>query len=144
MRRLPASAELLRWEEGQRSNGDAQRGFGALALTAFAFLIIWGTWKSDKPVGESARKLMIRQAAAFEPAAETPAAPITTASIPVATISAAPATAASEAKGREVEVLTALMNGAGVIDALRVTALPERVTDGADVVTFKPRSIAGT
>ena len=66
-----------------------KRGFGALALTAFAFLIIWGTWKSDKPVTDSARKLMIRQAAAFEPVAELPPAPITTASIPVAPISAA-------------------------------------------------------
>ena len=47
-----------------------KRGFGALALTAFAFLIIWGTWKGDKPVTDSARKLMIRQAAAFEPVAE--------------------------------------------------------------------------
>ena len=58
-----------------------KRGFGALALTAFAFLIIWGTWKGDKPVSDSARKLMIRQAAAFEPVKEMPAAPITTASI---------------------------------------------------------------
>ena len=39
-----------------------KRGFGALALTAFAFLIIWGTWKGDKPVSDSARKLTIRQA----------------------------------------------------------------------------------
>lgn len=68
-----------------------KRGFGALTLTAFAFLIIWETWKSDKPVSESARKLMIRQAAAFEPVPELPPAPITTASIPVAPISAAPA-----------------------------------------------------
>ncbi|MGY4567035.1 type IV secretion system protein VirB10 [Bradyrhizobium sp. USDA 3256] len=78
---------------GERDSGRTamlKRGFGALALTAFAFLIIWGTWKSDKPVSESARKLMIRQAAAFEPVAETPAAPVTTASIPVAPISAAP------------------------------------------------------
>src|SRR6476620_8944696 len=67
-----------------------KRGFGALALTAFAFLIIWGTWKGDKPVTDSARKLMIRQAAAFEPVAELPP-PITTASIPAALISAAPA-----------------------------------------------------
>ena len=58
-----------------------KRGFGALALTAFAFLIIWGTWKGDKQVNDSARKLMIRQAAAFEPVPELPAAPITTASI---------------------------------------------------------------
>ena len=34
-----------------------KRGFGALALTAFAFLIIWGTWKGDKPVSDSTRKL---------------------------------------------------------------------------------------
>src|SRR3984893_16944057 len=67
-----------------------KRGFGALALIAFAFLIIWGTWKGDKPVSDSARKLMIRQAAAFEPVKETPAAPITTASIPVAPIAATP------------------------------------------------------
>ena len=58
---------------GGGDNGRAamlKRGFGALALTAFAFLIIWGTWKGDKPVSDSARKLMIRQAAAFEPVAE--------------------------------------------------------------------------
>lgn len=82
---------------GGGDNGRAamlKRGFGALALTAFAFLIIWGTWKRDKPVSDSARKLMIRQAAAFEPVQELPAAPITTASIPVAPISAAPATPA--------------------------------------------------
>lgn len=70
-----------------------KRGFGALALTAFAFLIIWGTWKGDKPVSDSARKLMIRQAAAFEPVKETLAAPNTTASIPVAAVPAAPAPA---------------------------------------------------
>src|SRR6266702_6017618 len=67
-----------------------KRGFGALALNAFAFLIIWGTWKGDKPVTDSARKLMIRQAAAFEPVAELPA-PTTTGSIPAAPIAAAPA-----------------------------------------------------
>src|SRR4029077_20663287 len=71
-----------------------KRGFGALALTAFAFLIIWGTWKGDKPVSDSTRKLVIRQAAAFEPVAELPPAPITTASIPPALIAAAPAAAA--------------------------------------------------
>ncbi|WP_050631531.1 type IV secretion system protein VirB10 [Bradyrhizobium viridifuturi] len=70
-----------------------KRGFGALGLTAFAFLIIWSTWKGDKPVAESARKLMIRQAAAFEPATEAPAAPLTTASIPAVPTAAAPATA---------------------------------------------------
>jgi len=67
-----------------------KRGFGALALIAFAFLIIWGTWKGDKPVSDSARKLMIRQAAAFEPVKEAPAAPSTTASIPVAATPTAP------------------------------------------------------
>jgi type IV secretion system protein VirB10 len=65
-----------------------KRGFGALALIAFAFLIIWGTWKGDKPVSDSARKLMIRQAAAFEPVKEASAAPSTTASIPVAPVAA--------------------------------------------------------
>src|SRR5258708_23725076 len=67
-----------------------KRGFGALALTAFAFLIIWGTWKGDKPVSDSTRKLIIRQAAAFEPVKETPAPPNTTASIPVAPVAPPP------------------------------------------------------
>jgi type IV secretion system protein VirB10 len=68
-----------------------KRCFGALALTAFAFLIIWGTWKGDKPVSDSARKLTIRQAAAFEPVKETPAAPINTAfTTPVAATPTAP------------------------------------------------------
>jgi type IV secretion system protein VirB10 len=68
-----------------------KRGFGALALTAFAFLIIWGTWKGDKPVSDSTHKLVIRQAAAFEPIPEVPAAPITTASIGAAPVAATPA-----------------------------------------------------
>jgi type IV secretion system protein VirB10 len=68
-----------------------KRGFGALALTAFAFLIIWGTWKGDKPASDSSRKLVIRQAAAFEPIPEAPAAPITTASIGAAPVAATPA-----------------------------------------------------
>ncbi|MCP1768678.1 type IV secretion system protein VirB10 [Bradyrhizobium japonicum] len=68
-----------------------KRGFGALALTAFAALIIWGTWKGDKPVSDSARKLVIRQAAAFEPIPEAPAAPATTASIGPAPVPATPA-----------------------------------------------------
>lgn len=68
-----------------------KRGFGALGLTAFAFLIILSTWKGDKPVTESARKLMIRQAAAFEPATEAPGAPLTTDSIPAAAPPTAPA-----------------------------------------------------
>ena len=84
-----------------------KRGFGALALTAFAFLIIWGTWKGDKPVSDSTRKLMIRQAAAFEPVKETPTAPITTASIPVATTPTAPAPAPDQMleSGRRAPVL---------------------------------------
>ncbi|WP_108523137.1 type IV secretion system protein VirB10 [Bradyrhizobium algeriense] len=68
-----------------------KRGFGALALTAFAFLIIWGTWKGDKPASDSARKLMIRQAAAFEPVPDAPAAPITTASVGATPVVATPA-----------------------------------------------------
>lgn len=70
-----------------------KRGFGALALTAFAALIIWGTWKGDKPVSDSSRKLMIRQAAAFEPLPEAPAAPVTTASIGADPVPATPAPA---------------------------------------------------
>jgi len=62
---------------GASDNGQSatlQRGLGALALTAFAALIIWGTWKSEKPLSDPAlNKLMIRQAAAFEPAREPPA-----------------------------------------------------------------------
>ena len=50
-----------------------QRGLGAAALTAFAMLIIWGTWKGEKPANDPAqKKLAIRQAAAFEPAKEPP------------------------------------------------------------------------
>jgi type IV secretion system protein VirB10 len=87
---------------GGGDNGRAamlKRGFGALALTAFAALIIWGTWKGDKPVGDSTRKLVIRQAAAFEPIPELPPAPITTASVgaaPVAATPAAPALASDQ------------------------------------------------
>jgi len=62
---------------GASDNGQSatlRRGLGALALTAFAALIIWGTWKSEKPLSDPAlNKLMIRQAAAFEPAREPPA-----------------------------------------------------------------------
>ncbi|MEO6382189.1 MAG: type IV secretion system protein VirB10 [Nitrobacter sp.] len=64
-----------------------KRGFGALALMTFAVLMIWGTWKGDKsPTDPNARKLLIRQAAAFEPAREpaAPAAPVSTASLPAA------------------------------------------------------------
>ena len=79
---------------GGGDNGRAamlKRGFGALALIAFAFLIIWGTWKGDKPVSNSTRKLVIRQAAAFEPIPELPPAPVTTASIGAAPVAATPA-----------------------------------------------------
>lgn len=51
-----------------------QRGLGAVALSAFAALIIWGTWKGERKANDPApNKLLIRQAAAFEPAREPPA-----------------------------------------------------------------------
>ncbi|MDQ8727528.1 type IV secretion system protein VirB10 [Bradyrhizobium sp. LHD-71] len=68
-----------------------KRAFGALALIAFAALIIWGTWKGEKPTNDASRKLVIRQAAAFEPATEPPPAPITTASLPAAPPAVTPA-----------------------------------------------------
>lgn len=50
-----------------------QRGLGAVGLTAFAALIIWGTWKGEKSANDPAHtKLTIRQAAAFEPMREPP------------------------------------------------------------------------
>lgn len=50
-----------------------QRGLGAVALTTFAALIIWGTWKGETKANDPApNKLLIRQAAAFEPAREPP------------------------------------------------------------------------
>lgn len=50
-----------------------QRGLGAIGLTTFAALIIWGTWRGEKPASDPAHtKLPIRQAAAFEPAKEPP------------------------------------------------------------------------
>jgi type IV secretion system protein VirB10 len=77
-------------DDGRKSM--LKHGFGALALIAFAALIIWGTWKGGKPANDpAARKLVIRQAAAFEPAKEPPAAPITTAAIPAAPLAAAQA-----------------------------------------------------
>jgi type IV secretion system protein VirB10 len=77
-------------DDGRKSM--LKRGFGALALIAFAALIIWGTWKGGKPANDpAARKLVIRQAADFEPAKEPPAAPITTAAIPAAPLAAAQA-----------------------------------------------------
>jgi type IV secretion system protein VirB10 len=77
-------------DDGRKSM--LKRGFGALALIAFAALIIWGTWKGGKPANDpAARKLMIRQAAAFEPAKEPPAAPTTPAAIPAAPLAAAQA-----------------------------------------------------
>jgi type IV secretion system protein VirB10 len=77
-------------DDGRKSM--LKRGFGALALIAFAALIIWGTWKGGKPANDpAAHKLVIRQAAAFEPAKEPPAAPTTTAAIPAAPLAAAQA-----------------------------------------------------
>jgi type IV secretion system protein VirB10 len=77
-------------DDGRKSM--LKRGFGALALIAFAALIIWGTWKGGKPANDpAARKLVIRQAADFEPAKEPAAAPITTAAIAAAPLAAAQA-----------------------------------------------------
>ncbi|MEK8095417.1 type IV secretion system protein VirB10 [Methylocystis sp. IM3] len=57
-----------------RGRATLQRGLGAAALTAFAALIIWGTWKGETKANDpSAHKFMIRQATAFEPAREPPA-----------------------------------------------------------------------
>ncbi|MGD9539894.1 type IV secretion system protein VirB10 [Methylocystis sp.] len=57
-----------------RQRATLQRGLGAVALTAFTALIIWGTWKGEKKANDLApNKLLIRQAAAFEPAREPPA-----------------------------------------------------------------------
>lgn len=56
-----------------RRRATLQRGLGAVALTTFAALIIWGTWKGETKANDPApNKLLIRQAAAFEPAREPP------------------------------------------------------------------------
>ncbi|MGJ0503053.1 MAG: type IV secretion system protein VirB10 [Methylocystis sp.] len=70
-------------EASQRAT--LQRGLGAVALTAFAALIIWGTWKGERKANDLApNKLLIRQAVAFEPAREppTPKGPDVTGAIP--------------------------------------------------------------
>jgi type IV secretion system protein VirB10 len=69
-----------------RGRATLQRGLGAAALTAFAALIIWGTWKGETKANDPAsNKLMIRQALAFEPAREPPAPKIAdvTGTIPI-------------------------------------------------------------
>ena len=84
-------------DDGRRAM--LQRGLGAVALTAFAALIIWGTWKGEKPAADPAvNKLMIRQAAAFEPAREPPSPKTAdvTGSIPSASVAAAPVPAADQ------------------------------------------------
>jgi type IV secretion system protein VirB10 len=72
----------------------AKRGIGAAALIAFSVLVIWSTWKSEKPVEQSGAKPIIRQTTAFEPARETPApAPVQQAALPVLPPQLAPAAA---------------------------------------------------
>lgn len=61
----------------------ARRGIGAAALIAFAVLVIWSTWKGDKPAEQASTKPVIRQTSVFEPAREAPAPePVQQAAIP--------------------------------------------------------------
>ncbi|MFA6965783.1 type IV secretion system protein VirB10 [Bosea sp. (in: a-proteobacteria)] len=70
----------------------AKRGIGAAALIAFSVLVIWSTWKSDKPVEQGGAKPIIRQTTTFEPAREPPA-PVQQAALPVLPPQLAPAAA---------------------------------------------------
>ncbi|KPH82078.1 MULTISPECIES: type IV secretion system protein VirB10 [Bosea] len=70
----------------------AKRGIGAAALIAFSVMVIWSTWKSDKPVEKGGAKPIIRQTTAFEPAREPPA-PVQQAALPVLPPQLAPAAA---------------------------------------------------
>ncbi|MDZ4369661.1 MAG: type IV secretion system protein VirB10 [Afipia sp.] len=75
----------------------AKRGIGAIALIAFSVLVIWSTWKSEKPVEQSGAKPIIRQTTAFEPAREPPAsAQIQPAALPVLPPQLAPAAAPAQ------------------------------------------------
>jgi len=66
-----------------RGRALARRGIGAAALIAFAVLVIWSTWKGDKPAEQASTKPVIRQTSVFEPAREAPAAvPVQQAAIP--------------------------------------------------------------
>ncbi|CAD5291998.1 Type IV secretion system protein virB10 [Bosea sp. 62] len=72
----------------------ARRGIGAAALIAFSVLVIWSTWKSEKPVEQDGAKPIIRQTTTFEPAREPPApAPVQEAALPVLPPQLAPAAA---------------------------------------------------
>lgn len=72
----------------------ARRGIGAAALIAFSVLVIWSTWKSEKPVVQGGAKPIIRQTTTFEPAREPPApAPVQQAALPVLPPQLAPAAA---------------------------------------------------
>ena len=75
----------------------AKRGIGAAALIAFSVLVIWSTWKSEKPVEQGSTKPIIRQTTAFEPAREAPMpAPVQQAAVPVLPPQLAPAAAAPQ------------------------------------------------
>jgi type IV secretion system protein VirB10 len=72
----------------------ARRGIGAAALIAFSVLVIWSTWKSEKPVEQGGAKPVIRQTTTFEPAREPPVpAPVQQAALPVLPPQLAPAVA---------------------------------------------------
>jgi type IV secretion system protein VirB10 len=72
----------------------AKRGIGAAALIAFSVLVIWSTWKAEKPVEQGGAKPIIRQTTTFEPAREPPApAPVQQAALPVLPPQLAPAAA---------------------------------------------------
>ncbi len=72
----------------------ARRGIGAAALIAFSVLVIWSTWKAEKPVEQGGVKPIIRQTTTFEPAREPPApAPVQQAALPVLPPQLAPAAA---------------------------------------------------
>ncbi|WP_371126367.1 type IV secretion system protein VirB10 [Bosea sp. (in: a-proteobacteria)] len=72
----------------------AKRGIGAAALIAFSVLVIWSTWKSERPVEQGGAKPIIRQTTPFEPAREPPApAPVQQAALPVLPPQLAPAAA---------------------------------------------------
>ena len=72
----------------------AKRGIGAAALITFSVLVIWSTWKGEKPVEQGGAKPIIRQTTTFEPAREAPGpAPVQQAALPVLPPQLAPAAA---------------------------------------------------
>lgn len=75
----------------------AKRGIGAAALIAFSVLVIWSTWKSEKPVEQGGAKPIIRQTTTFEPAREPPApTPVQQAALPVLPPQLAPTAAPAQ------------------------------------------------